>query len=77
MSTPSQPDENPEETVKEVPYEVKACARCRSTEIDRTEGFHPFGRWRCRSCDRAFMIPALRIRVLPSHEMPPRNWHWQ
>ena len=77
MSTPSQPDDNPEGTVNEVPYEVKACARCRSTEIARTEGFHPFGRWRCRSCDRAFMIPALRIRVLPSHEMPPRNWHCQ
>ncbi|MCH7736394.1 MAG: hypothetical protein IH872_03225 [Chloroflexi bacterium] len=77
MSTPSQPDETSGETPNEIPYEVKACARCRSTEIDPTEGFHPFGRWRCRSCDRAFMIPALQIRILPAHEMPPRHWHWE
>ena len=77
MITPSQPDENLQETPNEVAYEVKACARCRSTEIDRTEGFHPFGRWRCRSCGRAFMIPSLQIRILASHEMPPRHWHWE
>ena len=77
MTTPSQPDKIPEETTNETLYEVKACARCRSTEIDRTEGFHPFGRWRCRSCGRAFMIPSLQIRILPSHEMPPRSWHWE
>jgi len=67
MSTPSQDDN----TINEIPYEVQACARCRSTEIDRTEGFHLFGRWRCRTCTRAFMIPSLQIRVLPAQESPP------
>ena len=73
MPTHSQP----EDTANEIPYEVKACARCRSTEIHRAEGFHPFGRWRCRNCDRAFMIPSLQIRVLPDDEAPPLHWHLQ
>jgi len=73
MSTHSQPEDSP----TDIAYEVKACARCRSTEIDRTEGFHPFGRWRCRSCTRAFMIPSLQIRILSEQEEPPSHWHWQ
>ena len=77
MSTPSQPGETPNNIANDVAYEVKACARCRSTEIDRTEGFHPFGRWRCQSCRKAFMIPSLQIRILSSDESPPRHWHWQ
>ena len=69
MSTPSQPDD--------VPYEVQACPRCKSTEIHRRAGFHPFGRLGCPSCDRAFMITALQIHLLPAGQEPPRHWHWE
>ena len=67
MTTPTEDDE--------VPYEVKACARCRSTEIQRKEGFHPLGRWECRDCGRAFMVPGVQIRLLPAGQEPPSNWH--
>ena len=66
MSTLAEPEE--------IPYEVQVCQRCKSTEIYRTTGFHPFGRWRCRECDRAFLIPSLQIKLLPVGQDPPAHW---
>jgi ribosomal protein L37AE/L43A len=73
MSTPSDYDPVP----NEIPYEVQVCPKCKSTEIDRREGFHPLGRWGCRNCQKSFMISSLQIRILPATEAPPRHWHWQ
>ena len=65
------------ETPNEIPYEVQVCPRCKSTEIHRREGFHPLGRWACRTCRQPFMISSLQIHILPATQNPPRHWHWE
>ncbi|MQF94885.1 MAG: hypothetical protein FI731_04345 [SAR202 cluster bacterium] len=66
MTTPPQSED--------VPYEVQVCPKCKSTEIQRREGFHPLGRWGCRACDRAFFLPGLQIMLLPPGQDPPPHW---